>query len=416
MENIKTDKSMIIQGEGYRISLLTDRLIRLEYSKKNIFTDAATQTVLNRKFDEFEFRVESAEKNLTIITKYLRLNYDERPFSKEGLKINIAGNALTTSGIWHYGDTNESLKGTARTLDGVNGEIPLGDGIISWNLWSVLDDSSSMLLTDKGFEHRDDEEAKDIYFFGYGTDYLAAVKDFYRLSGSVPLLPRYALGNWWSRYYKYTRESYKALIDRFNAENIPFNVAVLDMDWHITEVDAKYGTGWTGYTWNRELFDDPKEFLEELHENNYKVTLNVHPADGIRAFEDVYPEFAEFMEIDVKNEDPILFDIADSKFREGYFKYVHHKLEADGVDFWWLDWQQGSNSGVKGLDPLWLLNHFHYIDAKKNGKRGLILSRYAGPGSHRYPVGFSGDTVISWESLDFQPYFTSTASNIGYGW
>ena len=416
MENIKTDKSMIIQGEGYRISLLTDRLIRLEYSKKNIFTDAATQTVLNRKFDEFEFRVESAEKNLTIITKYLRLNYDERPFSKEGLKINIAGNALTTSGIWHYGDTNESLKGTARTLDGVNGEIPLGDGIISWNLWSVLDDSSSMLLTDKGFEHRDDEEAKDIYFFGYGTDYLAAVKDFYRLSGSVPLLPRYALGNWWSRYYKYTRESYKALIDRFNAENIPFNVAVLDMDWHITEVDAKYGTGWTGYTWNRELFDDPKEFLEELHENNYKVTLNVHPADGIRAFEDVYPEFAEFMEIDVKNEDPILFDIADSKFREGYFKYVHHKLEADGVDFWWLDWQQGSNSGVKGLDPLWLLNHFHYIDAKKDGKRGLILSRYAGPGSHRYPVGFSGDTVISWESLDFQPYFTSTASNIGYGW
>ncbi|ETS90442.1 glycoside hydrolase, family 31 domain protein, partial [Fusobacterium sp. CM21] len=194
------------------------------------------------------------------------------------------------------------------------------------------------------------------------------------------------------------------------------NVAVLDMDWHITEVDAKYGTGWTGYTWNRELFDDPKEFLEELHENNYKVTLNVHPADGIRAFEDVYPEFAEFMEIDVKNEDPILFDIADPKFREGYFKYVHHKLEADGVDFWWLDWQQGSNSGVKGLDPLWLLNHFHYIDAKKNGKRGLILSRYAGPGSHRYPVGFSGDTVISWESLDFQPYFTSTASNIGYGW
>lgn len=46
----------------------------------------------------------------------------------------------------------------------------------------------------------------------------------------------------------------------------------------------------------------------------------------------------------------------------------------------------------------------------------MTFSRYAGPGSHRYPVGFSGDTVISWETLDFQPYFTSTASNIGYGW
>ena len=36
-------------------------------------------------------------------------------------------------------------------------------------------------------------------------------------------------------------------------------------------------------------------------------------------------------------------------------------------------------------------------------------------GSHRYPVGFSGDTIITWDSLAFQPYFTSTASNIGYG-
>ena len=46
----------------------------------------------------------------------------------------------------------------------------------------------------------------------------------------------------------------------------------------------------------------------------------------------------------------------------------------------------------------------------------MTFSRYAGPGSHRYPVGFSGDTVVTWESLQFQPYFTSTASNIGYGW
>lgn len=50
------------------------------------------------------------------------------------------------------------------------------------------------------------------------------------------------------------------------------------------------------------------------------------------------------------------------------------------------------------------------------GRRAFILSRYAGAGSHRYPAGFSGDSVISWKSLQFQPYFTATASNIGYGW
>ena len=102
---------------------------------------------------------------------------------------------------------------------------------------------------------------------------------------------------------------------------------------------------------------------------------------------------------------------------EGYFKYVYEKLEQkDGVDFWWIDWQQGTNTAIPGLDPLWMLNHYHTLHSQKKDGKGLIFSRYSGPGSHRYPVGFSGDTVITWESLDFQPYFTATASNIGYGW
>ena len=46
----------------------------------------------------------------------------------------------------------------------------------------------------------------------------------------------------------------------------------------------------------------------------------------------------------------------------------------------------------------------------------MILSRYAGIGSHRYPLGFSGDTVVCWKSLRFQPYFTALASNAGYSW
>lgn len=63
-----------------------------------------------------------------------------------------------------------------------------------------------------------------------------------------------------------------------------------------------------------------------------------------------------------------------------------------------------------------MLNHFHYLDNAGDNKRPLTFSRYAGPGNHRYPIGFSGDTVITWESLAFQPHFTATAANIGYGW
>lgn len=413
---MKTREEMVVKGEKYRISVLTERLIRLEYSKKGVFVDEKTQTIMNRDFETFRFRVEEKEDSLSIVTKYLRLIYDKKEFSGEGLKINVSGNFGTTSSVWHYGDKNESLKGTVRTLDTIDGATELGEGVVSKKLWSFIDDSKSMLLVDDDFVIREDEEAIDIYFFGYGLDYKEALRDFYKLSGATPLLPRYSLGNWWSRYYKYTDKSYLELLERFKREDIPFNVAVLDMDWHITEVDSKYGTGWTGYTWNKEYFKEPEKFLKELHERGYKITLNVHPADGVRAFEDSYKEFAKFMGVNIKNEDPVLFDIADKKFREGYFKYVHHKLEKQGVDFWWIDWQQGENSGKKGLDPLWLLNHLHYKDIQRDKRRGLILSRYAGVGSHRYPLGFSGDTIITWDSLDFQPYFTATASNIGYSW
>jgi alpha-glucosidase (family GH31 glycosyl hydrolase) len=125
------------------------------------------------------------------------------------------------------------------------------------------------------------------------------------------------------------------------------------------------------------------------------------------------------MGVDPASELPVAFDPTDPDFLEAYFEELHHPLEDEGVDFWWLDWQQGGVTKIPGLDPLWLLNHFHFLDSgrrQSEGRRPLTFSRYAGIGSHRYPIGFSGDTMITWESLDFQPYFTATASNAGYGW
>ncbi len=417
MTDICPNEKAIVQGETWRITVLTSSLIRLEYSSVGQFTDQATQMVANRNFITSTFRVDESDSLVVIVTETLRLTYNKKAFSSTGLKIDVCGNNSAYSAVWHYGDEPKDLGGTARTLDVADGAIDLEYGILSKEGWSILSDKASMLMADDGFiTERSDPTAEDLYFFGYGRDYITCLKDFYKLTGSVPLLPRYALGNWWSRYYRYTQKSYLELMDRFIKENIPFTVSVIDMDWHITDVDPKYGTGWTGYTWNKDLFPNPKLFLQELKNRGLKTTLNVHPADGVRGFEDCYKAFAEFMNVDTINEDPVTFQPANRKFMEGYFNLVHHPLEDEGVDFWWIDWQQGNNCGVEGLDPLWMLNHFHYLDNCRNGNRGLIFSRYAGPGSHRYPVGFSGDTIVSWKSLDFQPYFTATASNIGYGW
>ncbi len=419
----------ILQGDHWRIGILTESLIRLEWSDSGEFEDRLTQMVVNRDFgSDPEFTVTHRNGLLIVDTPALYLTYDGKPFSKEGLSIVVKGVSDTQFNTWHYGDKSlHNLKGTARTLDEADGEIALEDGVISRDGWAVIDDSQSNVIIETSkvgaktnplgtwVVPRNHEET-DIYFFGYGRRYVEAVRDFYTLSGPTPLLPRYALGNWWSRYYRYTQAEYLELMDRFKNEGIPFTTSVIDMDWHrVDDVDPKYGSGWTGYSWNRRLFPDHREFLRDLHKRGLKTTLNVHPRDGVRAYEDAYEAVAKRVGIDPETEEPAEFDLTNPDFVDAYLD-MHHRMEEDGVDFWWLDWQQGGVTRQPGLDPLWVLNHTHYLDSGREGRWPLTFSRYAGPGSHRYPVGFSGDTIVTWESLQFQPYFTATASNIGYGW
>ena len=410
----------VVTGKRYRISILTTGLIRLEYAQSGIFEDRPTQIVWNRDLGSCDFQVIDEEANLEIITDRIHLRYDKKAFGTNGLSIEVKGSLFPFGNVWHYGDETKlinigELKGTARTLDGADGEIPLEKGLVSQMGYSVMDDSRSLIIREDGWVETRNNPEIDLYFWGYGTDYLVCIQDFYRLCGTTPMIPRYALGNWWSRYHKYTEETYRELIEHFEKENVPVSVAVIDMDWHLVDVDEKYGSGWTGYTWNRELFPDPKRFLGWLHEQGLHVTLNVHPADGVRAYEEVYESMGKTLGVDTDAKLPIAFDVSDEKFMEAYFTCLHHPREEEGVDFWWIDWQQGGVSKVEGLDPLWMLNHYHFLDNGRDGKRPMTFSRYAGPGSHRYPIGFSGDTVVSWESLAFQPYFTASASNIGYG-
>ncbi len=408
------DPAAVITGEHYRITVLDDGLVRLEYAEDGRFEDRASTFALNRDLPVPDFRVLETDAHLEIVTSRFRLTYDRGPFTTSGLSLAVLGGISSFHSVWRYGEAAQDLGGTARTLDNADGAVPLEPGIVSRTGFAVIDDSQSFLFDDEGWVSADTTGRTDLYVFAYGHDYAAALRAFYAVSGPTPVLPRYALGNWWSRYHRYTADSYLALMNRFRSEGIPFSVGVLDMDWHLVDVDPQHGSGWTGYSWNRELFPAPEKFLRRLHEQGLHVTLNVHPADGVRPYEDAYPAMAATL--GTPTDEPIAFDVTDRAFFAAYFEVLHRGLEDDGVDFWWLDWQSGPHSRIAGIDPLWMLNHFHYLDNARDNQRPLTFSRYAGPGNHRYPVGFSGDAVISWDSLAFQPYFTATAANIGYGW
>ncbi len=407
-----TDKKNVIIKGRVRISVLTERLLRIEESENGDFIDAATQIVVNRKFADPHFTVTHEGEGIVLRTEYLTLYYKGGALCKNSLSIRTVSNSLEKT--WNFGEEITDLQGTARTLDSVDGPTELDHGIVSKEGFAVLDDSESFLFTEDGWLKARDNKNKDFYFFGYGHDYIAAFKDFFNLCGKPEILPRFVFGNWWSRFYPYSEESYEKLMDEFEERSIPLSCAVIDMDWHLTDIPKEIGGGWTGYTWNPKYFPDPKRFLDNLHKRNLHTTLNVHPADGVRYFEKNYDNLCRKMGMDPEKKECVRFAPEDKKFLENYFNEILHPMEEEGVDFWWIDWQQGRKVEGSDVDPLWVLNHTHFLDSKRNGKKGLTFSRYAGPGSHRYPIGFSGDTMTTWESLRFQPFFTANATNIGY--
>ncbi len=422
----------IVLWNDFRVTVLSEALFRIEEDEAHAFCDEATEAVWFRDMPPVPFEKEEKDGVLFVKTELATLAWS----GKREESYVILGEKRVAL------DNSENLRGTATTLDTCDGEFAMQDdgtyaplaldmGVVSKNGVAVLDYTRSPVLTGEGLIRKERRDTLDIYIFAYGHDYRGAVRAYYMICGGTPKLPRYALGNWWSRYHEYSDKEYLNILDRLSARNIPITVATIDMDWHWNDKnldaaknitssgrnDAFHGgtSGWTGYSWNTDLFPDHVAFLAEVHKRVSAITLNLHPASGIRWFEDMYEEMARAMGIDPKTEATVGLNMYDARFINNYFKIVHKPLEHEGVDFWWLDWQQGPRAKAAGIDLMWVLNHYHTLDNAKE-HTPLILSRYSGGGAHRYPLGFSGDSIVTWRTLDYQPYFTANASNIGFTW
>ncbi|MBN1640204.1 MAG: DUF5110 domain-containing protein [Anaerolineae bacterium] len=406
------EDAMVVCGKA-RFTFLTPRMVRMEWSETGAFEDRGTYAFPTRYTpDPPPLQIERDASGLCVDTGALRLCYlrSDGPF--DAANLSIAMDLDGERAVWTPGmPAPANLRGTRRTLDGCAGDAALGEGLLSRAGWSVFDDSASVVFEpDDGWvAPRPEHALSDWTLFAYGHDYAGALQDYTRFGGAIPLIPRFVLGAWWSRYWAYSAQDLMDLVGDFERHDLPLDVLVIDMDWH-TPVT------WTGYTWNRELFPDPAAFLSWVHDKGLRATLNLHPAQGIQAHEAVYAQFARAMGMDPESGEPVPFRITDKRFVRHYFELLHHPMEDEGVDFWWIDWQQGEGSEMRGLDPLPWLNHLHFHDSTRRGGRPMLYSRWGGLGNHRYYIGFSGDTIVGWPALQFQPYLTATASNVCYGW
>ena len=413
-----------------RITPLTKNLIRFEYSRDAKFNDFPTLFSNENKKIEFETSIMENNGAYVFDTGVMRLfcsNTDTAP-TADTLYAEIGDFK------WKYGDKNtKNLGGTLSTLDGVSGWRSVDEGLLSRNGWYVIDDSGKPIIKDGWIAKNQNPNNIDIYIFGYGTDYKAALASLSYISGKAELPRKYTFGSWYSRWWPYNEQELRGIVKEYKEHDFPLDIMVIDMDWHYNdwqlheeeEVNKKvratrgYGhadnLGWTGYTWNNRLIPDPNKLLKDFHDDKIYVTLNDHPADGIRTNEELYADFMLAMGVPPNSEINLEYDISDKKYVNALFNTVHSKLENDGVDFWWVDWQQDYIKpfvkGIKGLRHLPWLNYLYYNHMKRDGMRGISFSRWGGWGDQKHPIYFSGDTKSTWEMLAFEVWFTATSGN-----
>lgn len=432
-QNSPDVSNVAYQDAEVRFTVITDGTIRMEWAPDGKFVDNASFLCVNRNYPKVDYKLRKSGSWIELNTSKMKLKYKKNSgkFTENNLVITAAKGQRPFT--WKPGTAQTgNLKGAYRTLDGYDGEIfvgnghsngdhkpmPIEDGILSTDGWTLFDDSQNLLFDRSDWPwamERPQKEGQDFYFMAYGHDYKAALKDFTVFAGKVPLPPRYAFGYWWSRYWSYSDDEIRTLVDNFQHYDIPLDVLVVDMDWHYVEPGKG---GWTGYTWNRRLFPDPAGFLKYLKNNDLQITLNLHPAGGIEPYEEKYNDMAQWMKMDPATKKRIDYIGSDKQFMSGWFETILRPMEKEGVDFWWLDWQQHQfDPKIQSLNNTWWLNYTFFSDMERNRKtRPLLYHRWGGLGNHRYQIGFSGDSYSTWNSLAFQPYYNSTASNVLYGY
>ena len=407
--NPNTNSKNIFKGEKYRISILSESLIRFEYSDTGEFEDLPTEFAWNRNFPEVKFSVKQDSRYLEITTSYFKVTYvKEKPFKGSSFSptSNLRVDVLNSNNTWYYGHPEiRNFGAPAKDLETSNGKIKFAKSLYSLDGFASFDDSNSKVIELDGTMRERKIKETDIYLFVYLKDFSRCLKDYYCLTGAPALIPRYALGNWWSRDFEYDDLSLKNLIDQFNRKNIPLSILLLDSKWHMLNDDSE-----SGFTFNKNLFKSPYEMISYVHNKGIRLGLSVNPYDGFTKIDDYYEQTKKYLTSDVNGVIP--FSVLKPRNLDVYLKLYIHPLDALEVDFYWL-----KNNQRTSLEEINALKHYHLYDMMRNYKRRpMVLSKNSLVAAHRYPVLYSGKTTVSWDTLGTIPFYNLNATNIGVSW
>lgn len=405
----KTPSSNVFRGKTYRISILSDVLIRFEYSETGSFNDYPTFFASNRSFGKPKITVEEDNNVLIIKNDIFILEYNkEKPFigSKlmpdQNLKVTIAG----TEKIWYFNHPEvKNFKGTAYSLDDTKGNIDFEKGLFSLDGFTTFDDSRTPILDAYGNVLSPNYKNIDTYLFIYNNDFGIGLRDYFNLTSLPPLIPRYALGVWWNKNEAYGEKDIQNLVYNFKKYDLPMSVLLLN---ECNRTKNNYSP--ISFSFDKTKLPNPRGLSEFLHKNKIYLGSNIKTEGLISVEEESYLEFQKYYNKDLNKNIPL--NVYDPKLVDSYLKGIINPFLDKGVDFLWID-----DNNKENTLRSFTMNYFLYKNFNLNkAKRNFIISRNFGICPHKYSALYSGETLISWKTLKLLPFFNSTAANIGVSW
>lgn len=411
---MSTKRSKITHGNA-RFTVYAAGIVHCEYRTQGKFPQTPSILTAAQLPPLQPCTVAQKGKTLTIQTDKLTLKYrdDGKPFHRDNIVVSHP-KGIHGKGIWHPGDTAQSLCELVRSLDiwphHEHFEREEHDGILNTlGRFCVEDTAETYRSKDNAWIEKTPVEHRGIdwWFFGYGKDYPAALRDFISVFGRIPLVPRWTFGYWYSRWYEYTADDILKIAKKYRKAKLPMDVMVIDTEWRTDN--------WRGYDWHPTRFKEPKKLVKQLHDMGLKVPLNDHPgywkSDPLPAYDSCIPALKKKLSYP-RYKGEWACNWADPECVQAWKEKVLSKPFKDGVDFWWIDgWIDYPFDNVKG--QLWANRQYYEVVEECTGKRGIVLSRWGGWGSHRFPVQFSGDTCSDWPTLKHQIAFTADSCGAG---
>lgn len=431
--NISKPQS-VFKGQFYRITILSDLLVRLEFSEEGYFEDRPTELARFRNFPIPQMKVDQNERYLDVTTKYFHLRYEKEKafygnkYSPDSvLKIRL----VDSNKEWYFGHPEARnyygiVANLDKTVDPFIEEASVRDlkhikrqvenmlnvkkkGLYSTDGFVSIDDSKSNFIGEDGSIIYNDRKRIDMYVFLYNRDFGNCLQSYFLLTGMPPLIPRYALGIWWNKNDFYYFNDIQKLLNDFNKYKIPLSILLLGDNWHLKDKNnlSRFNSG---FTFNRELFYKPAEFTKYMHDRGVRVGVSLDPSEGIHPHEPKFDEIAKAIGNSEKQTIP--FNVFDRELMSAYLNSLIDPLYKIGVDFFWINYRN-----LKDHTSNDILNYYHFVDyTKMEGLRPMILSRSSTYAPHLFPVHYSGETSVSWSTLKVLPYYNSTSSNLGLSW